>query len=1821
MESLFTQKSRLLSPLALKTLFLLLLTFIFASSYAQQSIRTYANDIQKSNDQYLLVIKAGYVTDQQKAVDGDVKTYTELNSTIVNVLGIKLGGEATVRLRFTGNKKPAPNSPVTVKLGIGGNLLSVLGGLTVQAINGAQKKNDGSGNEVGSVHKAQDLLNLISGDQTIEFTFIPGVAYDGVKIKLGVPEGSLLGIGALTTAKVFHASFVPDPGNSIICNQPLDVLYGANGILLGGLNRVENPYNSIDGNENTAAIIRANVSALNETSLTAVYPALSRAKDSIRLVIEKENPGLLDLNLITNSMGIQTFTDNNLAESLSLNPSFLQLRLLPGNSTKYVLTYPTTKAFNKIKVAIGVGVANVLEGLKVYEIGRVAPKPTVSTPGLTNNILTTCEGSQIKLTISQPESNATYKWFDESGAPITTGLANNGTEFTTNALIAKTHTYYVAVYRNGCTDAASEQTKITIIATPAAKASDFTVQDNAICNDGQPNNFLLAPQLVSGTNITNPVFTWYFDENRTRPITNGTVENGITYTFDNDGKLLMNGAPASKSFYISLKGNNICETPAGGLKKINFVVTQVQPATIDLAGNQTIGTGGSVTFTANSPDALEYIWYKDGVQLTETSNKFTINNAAATDAGDYTVKVKGTSGCFSQTSTAVTLSVGGFGSTKTVSGLNANSKIDAGSTLTYHISINNTGSTTLTNITITDPIPTGTSYVQNSASHSGSLNGNTLTWDNLSVNAGDNLTVSFEVSIPNDLTTIPSIGNKAKIEVGSTNEIQEPEITPIATEQIRAFDAKKTLDPTSLNANGKIDAGAELTYKIEVENKGTVILDNISITDNIPNGTTYVSDNHGGILTGNTVNWILDIPVGSTATILLKVKVDDNLTNLPSIVNAALITDPTDPGNPKNPSTPPTDTDGKRDFTASKKDNIAPGTKVAPGDIITYTISVENTGNIDIKNLSIVDLIPVGTTYENGSATDAPVFSSNTLTWTIDLGVGAAKDITFNVKVNSDLTGIPSIGNTATITDPEKPNDPKNPTTPPNDTDQKRSYDVSKTVSGLDNNNMIVSGSQLTYTISVINKGNVKLEDIAITDQLPNGTTFLEASDLGTENAGTVSWTIDVPVGETKNVTLKVKIDNDLTGITKIGNIAIIKDPVDPTDPTESNPKTAEDGPKDTKNSSFNVSGSIVANTTSGDAEPNSELTITINVENVGNVPLNNTTIESFIPSYTSYVPNSGGSYDANSLIVSHTIPNIPVGQSESFTFKVQTNADLSNATKITSTSYITIEGSRKVQVSQINVECPTTQVGTVTVTGKTGTTVCINQQNKVEIIATAALQLTNPTYYLYENGTLVASSQDGIFNISVNVNQHYSYKVAVSANGYCTTKAADMKTIDFDVVPLPLAPNVKSSGINICAGQSVTLEVDNPNSNYTYNWYEGTDFKKSGTTYAVSPNSTKTYYVEAVSAAGCTSVDRNSVVVTVNTVPLVPVTKLSAITICANSTAVLEINNPLANHTYVWYDENNNQLTTGSTYTTATLNASAQYFVEAITNGNCNSSSKATITVTVVATPLAPASLTVQNAGAVCSGSGTTISVDNPVNGIEYKWYNDKTGGTAIYTGTSYSTGNITENKTYYVEAVTTNGCTSTTRTAVTINVIAKLNTPIAKVLDRTTNSVTFSWNAIATALAYEVSIDGGLTWIQASSGANGITHTVTGLKPGEIISFSVRALGSSACEQSAGSALVDGDINNPIGNDVFIPNAFTPNNDGQNDIFLIYGNTLDKVNMKVFNQWGQLIFESNQTGKGWDGTFKGQAQPSGVYVYLVDIGFYDGSKTTKKGTVTLIR
>jgi large repetitive protein len=561
-------------------------------------------------------------------------------------------------------------------------------------------------------------------------------------------------------------------------------------------------------------------------------------------------------------------------------------------------------------------------------------------------------------------------------------------------------------------------------------------------------------------------------------------------------------------------------------------------------------------------------------------------------------------------------------------------------------------------------------------------------------------------------------------------------------------------------------------------------------------------------------------------------------------------------------------------------------------------------------------------------------------------------------------------------------------------------------------------------------------------------------------------------------------------------------------------------------------------------------------------------------------------------------------------------------------TYYVTVRGSNKCENNAANAKIITLTVNPpalpsdITVAGA-GAPFCVG--NKATLTATTTTVL-NPVFTWYLDAALTNAVFTGaIFETPV-LTATTTYYVTVKGTNKCENTSATARAVRLTVNPLPETPIVSGAGVSICSGESTMLSVQNTQAGVIYRWYDaatGGTLLHTGPQYTtLALNATTDFYVMAVSPSGCGSATgRTKATVNVSPKPLTPAVASATVNACIGSTAVLSVSNPQTGVIYSWYatSTGGTALGSGQNFTTPVINANTVFYVGA-SAGTCTSASRTAVTVNAAPLPAAPASISGAG-GPQCSSGTTVLSVDNPNAQLTYKWYTVQTGGTSLADGNTFTTPVLTATTTYYVEAVnTTTGCPSTTRTAVVVTVLAKLDAPVVSVQSVTGTSITFQWNAVPGATAYEVSIDNGLTWIAPTAGPAGTTYLYGGLQPDQTVTIRVRAKGQLDCQLSDATTF-SGKTDNPLGNTIFVPNTFTPNNDGKNDVLYVYGNTIAKIKFRVYNQWGQFLYESLNIQNGWDGTYKGDMQPNGVYVYYLDADFNDGTKTTKKGTITLLR
>jgi gliding motility-associated-like protein len=322
-------------------------------------------------------------------------------------------------------------------------------------------------------------------------------------------------------------------------------------------------------------------------------------------------------------------------------------------------------------------------------------------------------------------------------------------------------------------------------------------------------------------------------------------------------------------------------------------------------------------------------------------------------------------------------------------------------------------------------------------------------------------------------------------------------------------------------------------------------------------------------------------------------------------------------------------------------------------------------------------------------------------------------------------------------------------------------------------------------------------------------------------------------------------------------------------------------------------------------------------------------------------------------------------------------------------------------------------------------------------------------------------------------------------------------------------------------------------------------------------------YFVEATSKNGCKK--RDSIII--QQIPL-PLFNLGNDTIICSGTGLV-LNTGINNNPNLW--------STGAASSTITVNNPGLYWVE-VTNNGCKK--KDSINVSVKPNPV----VNLGNDTLLCDNQTILLNASNS-NSI-YLWQD----------GSIQSQFNVTRSGIYQV-TVNMNGCIMKDTITISYNYKPVFSLGADKEICE----------------GYTILLDpkiggGNYLW---QDGSTGMVFTAT--KPGLYI---LRI--TNPCGFTEDSVLVKKGICN-----LYIPNSFTPNGDGLNDVFKIaLGEPTTFFTIKVYNRFGQIIFESNDKLKGWNGKFNGIEQPVGAYVYIVDyILLSDGKKYHSNGSLILLR
>ncbi len=479
---------------------------------------------------------------------------------------------------------------------------------------------------------------------------------------------------------------------------------------------------------------------------------------------------------------------------------------------------------------------------------------------------------------------------------------------------------------------------------------------------------------------------------------------------------------------------------------------------------------------------------------------------------------------------------------------------------------------------------------------------------------------------------------------------------------------------------------------------------------------------------------------------------------------------------------------------------------------------------------------------------------------------------------------------------------------------------------------------------------------------------------------------------------------------------------------------------------------------------------------------------------------------------------------------------------------------------------------GTATVSPAGPVTTCAG--NNVTLTASQGLS------YLWSNNQTTQS---------ISPTTSGNYVVTVTYGPGCTSVSAP---VSVTVNPKPIASISPAGPINILSGQSATLTA---NTSSGYLW------STNATTQSISVSASGYYWLKVKNAAGCWS-EFDSVQVIVSTPSSVTITAGGPTNFCPGDSVMLSSSQASGNQ---WYKDN--VAIPGATSQTLKAMQTGSYKT-VVTFGATTLTSNAI----VVSHKYIPTSLVAHDA-TVCKWSTAELLID-PQTNVSYTWYEQLTGGTAIATGNGFITPALPEAKTYYAE-INSNGCKSLQRFAVNANLYAEINpsfTNTDAVKGSNGYSIAFTNTTSSADVNYLWNFGDNTTTEDFSQEANPVYSYPA---EGDYVVTLISTDGNSCVDTTFKTVSVY------LQHDLFLPSAFTPNNDGINDIFRLKGTGYTSATMVILNQWGQVIFANDNAAIGWDGNVKGHLVQNGTYAYMVKIKMKDGEDKLMKGNVSVIK
>ncbi len=576
--------------------------------------------------------------------------------------------------------------------------------------------------------------------------------------------------------------------------------------------------------------------------------------------------------------------------------------------------------------------------------------------------------------------------------------------------------------------------------------------------------------------------------------------------------------------------------------------------------------------------------------------------------------------------------------------------VDPGDTVTWTLTVTNTGPATLTGARVDDDLAEVADDATLGALPDGlTRSGDTLTWAVPDLASGATASVSYTATVDAGARGASLTNTAAPATAGGTC------LGCTTTHTTPAWRLEKTSD-----AGAVVHPGDVVGYTLTVTNTGPDTLSGAQVSDDLADvldDATLVAVPAGATLTGSTLAWAVPtLAPGATTSLTYAVTVTADGATL---ANSA---SPASAGGRCGAAC--TTTTGTPAWTLAKSSDPAAGTTVVPGDVLTWTLTATNTSAVPVTGATAVDDLTGVLPYADVSFTSARLTRSGaTLTWAIpDLAPGETRTVSYSGTVRGDG---------ATITNSATPHGQGGECTGPSGcstTAHTAQWTLAKTS---DAGAVVDPGDVVRYTLTVTNTGPVAVTGASVLDDVSD---VVDDASLGalpdglTRSGGTLAWTVpDLAPGASVSVSYTATVDGDVVGAT-LRNIAAPATPGGSCDPSCST--TAHTPAWQLAKTSSVGPGATV--------QPGDTVDYTLTVTNTGAATLSGARVSDdladVLDDATLVAVPAGATLTGNQL--EWTVPDVPAGASASLRYQVVVAADAVGASLANTAAPASVGGS-----------------------------------------------------------------------------------------------------------------------------------------------------------------------------------------------------------------------------------------------------------------------------------------------------------------------------------------------------------------------------------------------------------------------------------------------------------------------------------------------------------------------------------------------------------------